>query len=349
MTFANGAMKINKLLIFGLILTAGVVYQLIIKTNKPLEINISGQTMGSITYNITYIGEDKQLKPQVDSLLSRLNQSLSTYMSDSEISLLNKNGKITFFSSFLPPVLQESKHIFRQTNGAFDPTVGPLVNAWGFGPSKKRATPDSATIDSIKTIIGFEKIEFDDNKATLLPGFQLDFSAIAKGYAVDIVGGLLEKNRIDNYLVEIGGEVRCRGANSSGSSWSIGIDDPTAVHYTERKLLAVIEVKDLSLATSGNYRNYYKKDGRVYTHIIDPRTGYSTSHNLLSASVFASNCITADAYATAFMVMGLEESQTIINKLNEIEGFLVYQDENGKLRSFISPGLRHFVKLNKAQ
>lgn len=304
--------------------------------------------MGTIVYNVKYMGSGEEVsKSEADSILKAFNQSLSTYIPDSEISDLNNAGKLTYRSTYFYPVLEKSKEIYGKTNGTFDPTVGPLIGAWGFGPDKQIPEMDSAIVDSLMKVIGFDKLIFDEAQISLPSNHQIDFSAIAKGYAVDLVGELLEKKGIDNYLVEIGGEVRCRGKNDKQKSWSLGIEDPT-VDINEQKLLAVVRLKDLSLATSGNYRNYYEKDGRIFAHIIDPRTGYTAQHNLLSASVFAEDCMTADAFATAFMVLGLEESKRIMNNEN-IDAILIYQDESGGLKSFVSEGIQPFVELNKAK
>jgi len=304
--------------------------------------------MGSIVYNVKFIGIEKQVqKTEVDSVLVAFNESLSTYIPDSEISDLNNKGSIVFRSPYFYPVLERSKEVFDKTGGSFDPTVGPLIGAWGFGPEKQIPDLDSLEVDSLLKITGFSELDFDQQKATLPANYRLDFSAIAKGYAVDLVGELLEGQGVEDYLVEIGGEVRCRGKNDQGKSWSLGIEDPT-VAILEQELLAVVRLKNLSLATSGNYRNYYERDGRIYAHIIDPRTGYTAKHNLLSASVFALDCMTADAYATAMMVMGLDASKQLV-ELEEIEAILVYQEGDGTLRSYVSPGIQPFVELNKAK
>lgn len=304
--------------------------------------------MGTIIYNVKYIGfGDEVNQKETDSLLVAFNQSLSTYINDSEISVLNQEGKLSYQSSFFYPVLQMSQEIYETTGGTFDPTVGPLINAWGFGPERQLPEVDSITVDSLLNVIGFNQVRFDDERVSVSQNLQLDFSAIAKGYAVDLVGELLEKKGVENYLVEIGGEVKCKGINQEGKSWSLGIEDPT-VQTQDQIPLAVVRLKDKSLATSGNYRNYYEKEGRIYAHIIDPRTGYTAKHNLLSASVFADDCMTADAYATSFMVLGLEESKQIIER-EPIEAFLIYQDESGELKSYVSEGILPFVELNMAK
>ncbi|WP_462252619.1 FAD:protein FMN transferase [Ekhidna sp.] len=340
-------MNKKRLLIFGVGLAIAFVLVSIFRNDNPRLHHITGQTMGTIIYNIKFIGiEIDGLDKEISDELVAFNQSLSTYIPSSEISRLNDKGNFKFESEFFLPVLEKSREIYEKTGGTFDPSIGPLVQAWGFGPDKKLPQIDSATVDSLMSITGFDKVQFDNTSITMPQNFQIDFSAIAKGYAVDVVGELLESKGITNYLVEIGGEVRCRGINDQGKSWSLGIEDPT-VSTLEQKLLAVVRLKNRALATSGNYRNYYEKDGKIYAHIIDPRTGYNSSHNLLSASVFATDCMTADAYATAFMVIGLEASKELIEVL-DLDAILVYRSDDGSVKSYVSEDFRSFVEMNKA-
>ena len=341
-------MNKRALLVFGLGLMIIFITVTIVRNDSPKLRQLNGQTMGTIVYNVKYMGGSDDLhKSEVDSVLEAFNQSLSTYVSDSEITQLNQTGDLTYQSVFFYPVLARSREIFEKTEGTFDPTVGPLISAWGFGPEQQIPDLDSLAVDSLLQITGFEAVDFDNEQVTLPNSYRLDFGAIAKGYAVDLVGELLESKGIEDYLVEIGGEVRCRGTNEENKSWSLGIEDPT-VAMDEQQLLAIVRLKEQSLATSGNYRNYYKKEGRIYAHIIDPRTGYTAKHNLLSASVFATDCMTADAYATALMVLGLEEAKKLVEK-EEIEAILIYQEEAGSLSSYVSSGILPFVELNKAK
>ena len=308
--------------------------------------HITGQTMGGINYNIKYIGDVKNIKPKIDRLLEAFNQSLSTYIPDSEISRLNRKGSLVYGSVHCLKMLEASKMVYEATNGAYDPTIGPLIQAWGFGAEKVVRVPDSATVDSLKALVGFDQVMFNDDSVWLLNRGALDFSAIAKGYAVDLVAELMEENGYQNYMVEIGGEARCKGTKDINKNWSLGIEDPT-VAIDERKILAVVGLKNRSLATSGNYRNYYKKHDRIFAHIIDPRTGYSSQRHLLSASVFAENCMVADAYSTAFMVMGLDESSRFVDQDGGLDALLIYQTTDGQLKTFISDGIKPFVLLNK--
>lgn len=334
------------LLVFGMaLILAFAVYTFNNYGAKTMH-HATGVTMGSIVYNVKYMDEKNDLKPEIDQLLIEFNQSLSTYIPDSEISRFNENSNFSYESDYFLPVLEISKKVYTATSGAFDPTIGPLVQAWGFGSNKQIPNLDSLQVDSLRAISGFSDVIFDLLSVSMPANYQIDFSAIAKGYAVDEVGRLLERKGIKNYLVEIGGEVRCRGENEEGKSWTLGIEDPT-VEQNQQKILAIVRLKDRSLATSGNYRNYYKKDGRIYAHIIDPRTGYTATHNLLSASVFSSDCTVSDAYATAFMVLGLEESVKVIKQKTDLDAILVYQEPNGSLKTYVSEGIKSFVEIDK--
>lgn len=297
-----------------------------------------GETMGT-NYTVKYLHEERaNYQTGVDSLLKLFNQSLSTYLSASEISRFNEGTILKYETPFFYPVLQRSYEIYDITNGAFDPTVAPLVNAWGFGPDSTRA-PSQATIDSLLTFVSFDSLFFDSiSVCKLKKGIKLDFSAIAKGYGVDVVAAYLKEKGIDDMMVEIGGEVMCYGKNADGESWKIGIDNPNST--AGRQLKAIVALSDQALATSGNYRNYYIKDGKKYSHTISPVSGKPVEHTLLSASVFAPDCMTADAYATAFMVLGLEPSLAILKQEKELDAYLVYSDENGEVKTVMTEGIK---------
>ncbi len=261
-------------------------------------VTLEGSTMGTV-YSIKYLDEQKRnFKTEIDSLLHEFNQSLSTYEEQSEISIFNLSDTMNFERPYFLPVLQKSKSIWKETSGAFDPTVMPLVNSWGFGPAG-RAQPDSITVDSLLDLVGFDKIMFDSARVwKTKPNVQLDFSAIAKGYGVDVIANYLLTYDIRNLMVEIGGEVYCQGKNARGQYWLIGIDNPEAEGIDDY-LKARISIKNRAVATSGNYRNFYTIEGNTYAHTISPFTGYPVQKEILSASVFAPLCIKADGYATA--------------------------------------------------
>lgn len=278
------------------------------------------------------------MKPGVDSLLEQFNQSLNHYLPDSEISRFNRADSLQFSSPYFYPVLQRSEDVYQASNGAFDPTVAPLVNAWGFGPEGGKL-PDSLGVDSLLRLVGFEKISFDQNQVVKKqPNVQLNFSAVAKGYGVDVVANYLQQRGIKNMMVEIGGEVVARGVNPKGEAWRIGIDNPEQ----PGQMNVAVALVNQAMATSGNYMNYYEQDGQKYAHTIDPRTGYPVQHSVLSASVIAADCMTADAYATAFMVLELEETQAILAQNPTLDAYLIYDDQ-GTLKTFVTSGIKSSV------
>lgn len=313
-------------------------------------VEITGTTMGTIGYSVKYFSDEGiNYKLEIDSLLKVWNLSLSTYIPESEISRFNSGDScFTYESKFFFPVLLASQQVFEQSNGAFDPTVGPLVNAWGFGPEKSMV-PDSAVVDSLLQLVGFNKISFDESSVCKqASGVKLDFSAIAKGNAVDVVAEFLASRGINDLLVEIGGEIVCHGTKSNGEPWRTAIEDPTVEVY-EREILAVANLYDKAVATSGNYRNYYVKDGKKYAHTIDPSTGYPVFHSLLSASVFANDCMTADAYATAFMVIGLEKAKEILADHPSLDAFLIYTLEDGSIETYVTTGIADNIERYDAE
>ena len=326
-----------------LVLAVFVVWMFRQNWEELEKVTFNGETMGTY-YNIIYLHPDAtSYKVTIDSLLVEWNKSLSTYISDSEISQFNRNDSFKFNSPYFYPVLVKSKQVYKATNGAFDPTVMPLVNAWGFGPEENEL-PDSAQIDELKKLVGFNKILFDSYEVRKsLSGMSLDFSAIAKGYGVDVVGELLESKGIENYLVDIGGEILCKGLNDRGTQWTTGIEDPS-VDIFDRKIKAIIEVTDKGIATSGNYRNFYVKDGKKYAHTISPYTGYPVEHSMLSATVIAGDCMTADAFATAFMVLGIEEAIPIINMHPEMDAYFIFSDNDGTINTFMTDGFKSILK-----
>lgn len=309
------------------------------EAQRPVMMEFQGETMGT-TYHIKYLDSKSQrLKSSIDSLLVEFNQSLSTYLPNSEISRFNQDSLLVFKLPFFYPILQKSKEIHQASLGYFDPTVGPLVNAWGFG-FKKEKFPDSTRIDSLMQVVGFDKITFDEKKVVKnVPHVILDFSAIAKGYGVDLVASFLESKNIKSYMVEIGGEVVCKGVNHEEKPWQIGINKPVIRQETQ----AVVSLSDRAMASSGNYRRFYKRGNQKYAHTIDPHSGYPVQHSLLAVSVFAKDCMTADAYATAFMSMGKEKANEIINKTNSLDAFFIFTDENGVLKTEATAGIAKFI------
>ncbi len=306
-------------------------------------ISNNGFVYGTI-YNITYESPNgNNLQHKIDSVLSRLDHSLSTFKKESVLSKVNNNEPVVLDSFFID-VFNRSTEIFETSEGAFDPTVAPLVNAWGFG-FKHKEKVNQHLIDSILQITGFSLIEFDGKKIKKADErVMLDFSSIAKGYSVDVVGQFLKSQGCKNYMVEIGGEIVAHGKSPSGRIWRIGINEPNDNEpINAPELQEIIQLEDVGLATSGNYRNFYMENGKKYAHTINPSTGYPVDHNLLSATVVAQDCMTADAMATAFMVMGTEKALALANKLEGLEAYLIYDDENGERAVAYTPGFSKFI------
>ncbi len=312
-------------------------------SNSGAYITNQGLIYGT-TYSIIYEspnGED--LQQEIEIKLNELNSSMSTFNDSSTISMINKNIETKLDDSFLT-VYNKAVEVSEATDGAFDITVAPMVNVWGFGfENKENITPQ--LIDSLKQLVGYEKIRIEDGKLVKEhPNTMLDCSAIAKGFASDIVANYLNTVGCKNYMVEIGGEVVAYGKNAKGKYWSIGIsrpDDGNLINNQELK--AIVQLKEKALATSGNYRNFYIEDGKKYAHTIDPKSGYPVQHSILSTTVLADNCMTADAFATAFMVSGLEKSIELANSRKDIEVYFIYADENGDYKSYVSDGFKSIL------
>ena len=310
---------------------------------KSNYITFGGFTQGT-TYNITYESHDStDYQNKIDYLLAEFDTSLSTYNRFSVISKINYNeSNITDY--YLRTVFQKSEELYKNTNGAFDITVAPLVNAWGFG-FKNKEEITNAVIDSLLEFVGFQNICIKDSIIIKQdPRVMIDVNAIAQGYSVDIVADFLEKQGIINYLVEIGGEIKTKGINKKGKEWKIGIDKPfDNNNIPGENLQAIVKLSNKSLATSGNYRKFYERNGVKYAHTIDPKTGYPVTHSLLSATVIANDCMTADAYATAFMVMGPDEAYNLAEKLPFIEAYFIYCNDDGTFQEKATPKMQELI------
>jgi len=304
----------------------------------------SGFIFGTI-YNVTYQCNEN-LKAEIEAELKKVDNSLSMFNDKSTISQFNKKSEISLDQdTYFKNVYNLAMVISDETNGAFDITVAPLVNAWGFG-FKNNKMPDKQQVDSIMKFVGYkniDKIEKDGkeiirkkDKRTML-----DCSAIAKGYGSDVVANFLRSKGITNFMVEIGGEIVTCGVNSKKSPWRIGVtkpDDDTV--NVKQEIQTVLNVSNTAMATSGNYRKFYYKDGKKYAHTIDPKTGYPVQHNILSSTVLAKDCATADAYATSFMVLGLEKAQEILKRHPELMAYFIYSDNKNKMQVWYSPSLK---------
>ena len=307
------------------------------KKDKLLAIKLEGYAFGT-TFHITYYDTDEHdFTKQVDSLFHLVNKSLSTYIPTSDISKINQGDTTIVVDAYFTEVYQKSLKIYNETNGVFDPTIGILVNAWGFGPKKTTTIPDSLQIDKLLEFVGFDKVQLENGKIIKeYDSIYFDFNAIAKGYAIDIASRYLESNSITNYLVEIGGEVRVRGYNiDKNVPWQMGIENPN--FDGTRSLGKVVALKDESTATSGSYRKF-KIDsvtGKKYAHILNTKTGYPAQNNLLSTTIIARlDCADVDGYATAIMAMSFKEATSFLAKHPELKGFLIYSDDNGNLQTF---------------
>jgi thiamine biosynthesis lipoprotein len=340
-----------KNIIYSIVLLLVMLLVYLYRQNQPLpepspdssvRMVLTGTTMGT-SYRIVYLDEQRRdLQDGIDSLLAVFNRSLSTYIPDSEISRFNRADTLVFELPYFLPVLEVSKEVFKNTGGAFDPTVGPLVNAWGFGPEGAERK-DSLGIQQLLQRVGFDKVQFDQHAVIKLQSeLYLDFSAIAKGYGVDVVADYLAAQGIAHYLVEIGGELVAKGTNDAGEIWKVGITQPDEEGQAN-ELYSIVALDNKGMATSGNYRNFYEQDGQKLSHTISPFTGYPVVHSLLSATVLADDCMTADAYATAMMVIGTEASIALQQQVPGLEIFLIYTDEAGNLQSYASDGLKPYL------
>jgi thiamine biosynthesis lipoprotein len=298
----------------------------------------SGQAQGSY-YHIKYMSEDGlDYSFQIDSILQEIDSSLSVYESYSVISRLN-NKELVRTDSMFNTVFWASKKIFNQTDGYFDCSVSPLVNYYGFynlGYIDSVAI-DSSKVKNIVSNIGLEKINIYGDSLDLPKNMKIDFNAIAQGYTVDLISEFLLDQNISNFLVEVGGELLARGLNANNLPWRVGVDKPSDTLINNQRFQFIIDLKNKALATSGNYRKFYVKDGNRYSHTINPKTGFPAQNNLLSVSVVHNNCMLADAYATAFMAMGVDKTKKFVFENSEIEIYLVYTSSNGNWMTYCSP------------
>jgi len=302
-------------------------------------------TVYTTLYHFIYSSPDgKDFKDSIELKMNEFGNSLSTFIPTSTISRINKNDSTVKVDPYFRKCFLKAEEVSKKTNGAFDMTVAPLVNAWGFGFTKKDSI-SKELIDSLMQTVGYQKVKLVGDKIVKEnPNTMLDASAISKGEAVDMVCDFLASHGCKNYMVEIGGEVRAHGVNAKGETWRIGINKPNNKGlYDDNDLEDVIHLKDKALATSGNYRNFYVKNGKRYAHTIDPHTGYPVQHSLLSSSVLANNCMTADAYATAFMVMGVEKAKKIVENDPNLEAYFIYAGDNNMNMVWYSKGFKNLI------
>lgn len=323
------------------------------KVKKREDVSFTGYAQGT-SFSIKYEPGKPDPEQQVLEIFRAMDHSMSLYDTTSLIVKANRKDTVVEVDVYFAEVHQLAMQVYRDTKGAFDPTVYPLVKYWGFG-SEQFMHPekiDSLQIDSLRKLCGFDKTFIEvrsENGATQYyfhkphGHMQVDFNGIAQGYTVDKIQELFASLGYENYMVEVGGEISSRGVNSVGKPWSIGIDKPVE-NQVQRKLIAIAKVSDAALATSGNYRKFYEKDGVKYSHTLDPKTGYPVTHNLLSATVRTKSCALADAYATAFMVMGFQDSREFTESRNDLAVYLIAaKPDKPGFNSYVSPLFQEFL------
>lgn len=304
---------------------------------------LKGEAQGT-TFHITYEGS-KDYTNEIDSILKAFDLSLSGYIDNSIISRINNNDSTVKPDEWFTTVFNKSKEVYMNSDGVFDITVGPLVKAWGF-LKDTTIKHDSAHIKELLQYVGMDKVRIENGRVIKdNPNIVIDVNAIAQGFSVDVVSEFLEKQGSTNYLVEIGGELKAKGVNAKGNTWRIGIDKPEDGNQVAgADLQTIIEITGKSLATSGNYRKFFVENGVKYAHTINPKTGYPAKNKLLSATIIADDCMTADAYATVCMASGFEKSLEVLNKVKGLEAYLIYNDNEGKYQTYVTDGLKGMIK-----
>ena len=322
---------------FLLFLLLGTIFIIRHQRNTPYQHN-TGYIFGTV-YHITY-QYDTDLNAEILAELNKVDASLSMFNKQSVITRVNNNQNIEVNDMFTD-VFTLAEKISNDTNGAFDITVAPLVNAWGFG-FKNGQLPTRVMVDSLKSFVGYKRVTLIDKHVKKDdPRTTLDCGAIAKGYGCDMVAELLRRKGVANFMVEIGGEVVTCGISDRRLPWKIGVTKPSDDSLNQnQELQAVLNVTDKAMATSGNYRNFYYKDGKKYAHTIDPHTGFPVQHSLLSATVLADRCAVADAYAPSFMVMGIEKAKEVLKRNPKLMAYFIYADEKGNYKVWYSPSMK---------
>ncbi len=325
-------MKREFLAVFFLVAITLISCQKESKTNEPIR--LQGSVFGT-TYSIIYYDTTTNFDTNIQQLFADVNQSLSTYIPTSDISRINKGEKGIKVDDYYKEVFSKSARIFKETDGYFDPTVGNLVNAWGFGPKKPLNELDSSKVKELMRYVGFDKVKIENGEVIKeFPEIYFDFNAVAKGYGIDVVGRFLESKDVENYLVEIGGEIRTRGTKPEGKDWVVQLDSPNT--DGTRTAYDVLTLKNKSMASSGNYRKFrIAENGEKYVHTINPKTGYARESNLLAATVYADlDCADVDAYATAFMAMGLQKTKEFLEDRKDLQVVLIYVDNEGNITEY---------------
>ncbi|MCI6619080.1 MAG: FAD:protein FMN transferase [Prevotella sp.] len=328
---------------FLLFLIIGTIYIIRQQRSTPYQ-HDTGFIFGTI-YNVTY-QSSTNLKSEIEAEMKKVDASLSTFNEQSTISRINRGESPDLKDDeMFREVFRLAEEISAETGGAFDITVAPLVNAWGFG-FKKGTSPTKSQIDSLMQYVGYQKVKLVKEGETIRikkakPNIMLDCSAIAKGYGSDVVARFLRRKGIQNYMIEIGGEVVTSGISAKRVPWKIGVTKPVDDSLNQdQEIQTILNITDRAMATSGNYRNFYYKGGKKYAHTIDSKTGYPVQHNILSATVLAKECATADAYATSFMVTGLDGARKILDRHPELMAYFIYSDPKGQMAVWYSPSMK---------
>ena len=326
---------IRQLILFFFVLTSCNISQ-----DKFLVTNI-GKAQGTY-YNIKYVSNSNiDYQNKIDSILNKIDQSLSIYDSTSLISQLNEDNFVKA-DMYLIDVYNVANKVYLETDGYFDCSSFPIINEWGFYKNKKNEYVDSLKIIKLLNYVGFNKVKLDTNSISIPDKYSVDFNALAQGYTVDIIGQFLRSKNINNYLIELGGELLAKGKNINSKNWVVGVEKPNEkIDFTDR-FQFIVSLENKSLATSGSYRNYIEKDSIKYSHIINPKTGFPSLNTLLSVTVIHEDCIYADAYATAFMAMGLEKTLDFISNRDDIDIFLIYSNDS-KLETFSSDYFKNYI------
>lgn len=311
--------------------------------NDSINVKLIGEAQGTY-YSIVYFDKDgKDYQYEIDSILAHFDNSVSLWVPNSILSRVNNNDESVVLDNYFIDNFNISKEVSEQTNGNFDFTIGTLIKAWGFGYDHTK-TINNHKVDSLLKFTGFKKVKLEKGKVIKEnPNISFDFNAVAQGYSVDLIGKFLEQNNISNYLIDIGGEVKAKGSKPDGSKWKVGIEKPAKNQTDGRNLKAIAELSNISIATSGNYRKFYEEDGVRYSHTINPKTGYPARNRLLSVSVLHKSTAYADAFATAFMVMGFKDAKIFVENDEQLEGFFIYSTENGEYETYATTGFKETI------
>jgi len=326
------------ILLFPLFLLGCSYFQPPIQATK-----LMGEAQGTY-YSITYFDENsRDLQQEIDSLLDEFDMSVSLWVPNSILSRVNNNDSSISLDKYFIDNFNISEDVANQTNGAFDFTIGKLAQAWGFGYDETKNI-DSSKVDNLLKLTGYKKVKIKNNVVVKEnPGITFDFNAVAQGYSVDMVSDFLESRNIHNYLIDIGGEVKAKGTKPSGSKWKIGIEKPAENKTDARDLKAIVQLENVSIATSGNYRKFYVENGIRYSHTINPATGYPARNRLLSVSVLHESTAYADAYATSFMVMGYKKAKEFVENNPDLEAFFIYSTNDGLYETYATEGFKKVI------